>query len=103
MCFATEDQMIQSAVMGSLSIVIGGDVSGLDKAATKAEGIVGKLGDRYIIVERDYYLKDCGVFTGRRPATAAGASRRQVGDEARPSGTGLFGSAGHGGSATMTR
>lgn len=36
--------MIQSAVMGSLSVVIGGDVSGLDKAATKAQGIVGKLG-----------------------------------------------------------
>lgn len=36
--------MIQSAVMGALSIVIGGDVSGLDKAAAKAEGIVGKLG-----------------------------------------------------------
>lgn len=35
--------MIQSAVLGSLSIVIGGDVSGLDKAAAKAEGIVGKL------------------------------------------------------------
>ncbi|KRR16863.1 hypothetical protein [Bradyrhizobium retamae] len=36
--------MIQSAVMGALSVVIGGDVSGLDKAAAKAEGIVGKLG-----------------------------------------------------------
>ena len=35
--------MIQSAVLGALSIVIGGDVSGLDKAAAKAEGIVGKL------------------------------------------------------------
>ncbi|WP_298244828.1 hypothetical protein [uncultured Bradyrhizobium sp.] len=35
--------MIQSAVLGSLSIVIGGDISGLDKAAAKAEGIVGKL------------------------------------------------------------
>jgi len=36
--------MIQSAVMGTLSVAIGGDVSGLDRAAAKAEGIVGKLG-----------------------------------------------------------
>ena len=35
--------MIHSAVMDSLSGVIGGDVSGLDKAAAKAEGIVGRL------------------------------------------------------------
>jgi hypothetical protein len=35
--------MIQSAVLGSLSIAIGGDVSGLEKAAAKADGIVGKL------------------------------------------------------------
>jgi len=35
--------MIQSAVMGALSIVIGGDVSGLDKAAAKAELTVAKL------------------------------------------------------------
>ena len=36
--------MIQSAVMGALSVSIGGDVSGLDKATAKAEGIVRKFG-----------------------------------------------------------
>lgn len=35
--------MIQAAMLGNLAIVIGGDVSGLDKAAAKAEGIVGRL------------------------------------------------------------
>ncbi len=35
--------MIQSAVMGAMTVLIGGDVSGLDKAATKAQGIVGNL------------------------------------------------------------
>lgn len=35
--------MIQSAVMGALTIVIGGDVSDLDKAVAKAQGTVGKL------------------------------------------------------------
>lgn len=35
--------MIQSAVMGALSVTIGGDVSGLDKAAAEAAGIVGRL------------------------------------------------------------
>lgn len=38
--------MIQSAVLGSLSVVIGGDVAGLDKAARQAENIVGKLTGR---------------------------------------------------------
>lgn len=35
--------MIQSAVMGAMTVLIGGDVSGLDKAATKADRIVGNL------------------------------------------------------------
>jgi hypothetical protein len=35
--------MIQSAVLGNLSVQIGGNVSGLDKAAGKAGAIIGKL------------------------------------------------------------
>ena len=37
--------MIQGATMGALTIVIGGDVSDLERATKRAEGAVGKLSD----------------------------------------------------------